>query len=103
LDAQLRVHEQRMRLLVDGMRDYAIISLDADGLVGSWNAGAEKLFGWTADEVRGRPLEPLELDAGASGEAADATEDGHGGQEGWWPRKDGSRARVSRSWRGIWW
>src|SRR4051812_40591519 len=97
LDAQLRVHEQRMRLLVDGMRDYAIISVDPDGLVGSWNAGAEKLFGWTADEVRGRPLEPLELGAGASGEAADATEDGHGGQEGWWPRKDGSLARVSRS------
>src|SRR3954447_11248807 len=97
LDAQLRVHEQRMRLLVDGMRDYAIVSLDADGRVGSWNAGAEKLFGWTADEVRGRRLAPLQLDAGASGEAADATEDGHGGQEGWWPRKDGSRARVSRS------
>ena len=56
LDAQLRVHEQRMRLLVDGMRDYAIVSLHADGLVDSWNAGAEKLFGWTADEVRGRRL-----------------------------------------------
>src|SRR4051812_31785335 len=89
LHSELRVHEQRMRLLVDGINDYAIVSLDGDGRVQSWNAGARALTGWSAQEVIGRHMAALEPDGATT--AAD------GVQEGWWARRDGSRARVSWS------
>ena len=43
-------------LLVETVRDYALYLLDAKGKVYSWNTGAERLFGYTADEIIGRPL-----------------------------------------------
>ncbi len=46
--------EQQFRLLVQGVRDYAIYRLDKDGLVSSWNAGAEAIKGYRADEIIGR-------------------------------------------------
>ena len=47
--------EERFRLLVSGVKDYAIIMLDAQGRIASWNEGAEAIFGYSAEEVVGRP------------------------------------------------
>ena len=51
---QLRQAEDRLRLLLDSVHDYAICMLTPEGEVASWNAGAERLFGYTADEIVGR-------------------------------------------------
>ncbi len=49
----LRRSEERFRLLVEGVRDYAIFMLEPDGRVASWNAGAERIMGYTAEEAIG--------------------------------------------------
>jgi PAS domain-containing protein len=49
-----RLNEIRFRLLIDAVKDYAIISLDADGLVTSWNSGAQRMKGYSAEEIVGR-------------------------------------------------
>lgn len=53
LDA-LRTSEQRFRLLVDSVRDYALFQLDLNGNIMSWNSGAERLLGWAEDEAIGK-------------------------------------------------
>jgi len=88
--------ERRFRLLVDGVRDYAFYMLDRAGRVESWNAGAERLAGYAAEEVighhvalfyvpeesrQGRPARTLER-AAAEGRAV---------EEGWCRRKGGGR------------
>jgi PAS domain S-box-containing protein len=50
----LQESEERSRLLVECVRDYAIFMLDLDGRVGSWNAGAERIMGYSADEIAGQ-------------------------------------------------
>jgi PAS domain S-box-containing protein len=50
----LRDSEERFRLMVEGIKDYAIYLLDSEGRVTSWNAGAERLKGYTEEEVLGR-------------------------------------------------
>ena len=50
----LRQSEQSYRLLLKGVRDYAIFMLDVDGRVRSWNDGAERIKGYTADQIIGR-------------------------------------------------
>ena len=85
------------RQIVDGASDTAIISVDLEGRVTSWSAGATSLFGWTADEMAGQRLDTLfdEADRAAgrfAQEIVDATAHGRGGgEEGWRIRKDGSR------------
>ena len=51
---KLRQAEDRLRLLLDSVQDYAICMLTPEGEVASWNAGAERLFGFSADEIIGR-------------------------------------------------
>ncbi|HEY8358059.1 MAG TPA: PAS domain S-box protein, partial [Ramlibacter sp.] len=53
-EEELRISEERQRLLVDSVRDYAIFMLDPDGVVLSWNAGAHAIKGYTAAEIIGR-------------------------------------------------
>jgi PAS domain S-box-containing protein len=53
-DTELRGNEELFRLVMDGVKDYAIFMLDKEGRVIFWNAGAQLLYGWQADEVRGR-------------------------------------------------
>ena len=48
--------ENRLRLLVESVIDYAIYMLDPDGVVASWNPGAQRLFGYSADEIVGKSL-----------------------------------------------
>jgi PAS domain S-box-containing protein len=52
-EEQLRKTEQQFRLLVQGVTDYAIYMMDADGHVSSWNAGAERIKGYRPDEIIG--------------------------------------------------
>nr|WP_238947758.1 PAS domain S-box protein [Caldimonas brevitalea] len=91
-----RPAEERLRLLVEGAVDYAIFLLDNDGIVSSWNVGAEKIKGYRADEIIGRPFTvfyPDEANARQwpQEELRRARRDGRFEDEGWRVRKDGTR------------
>lgn len=93
---ELRRSEERFRLLVQSVTDYAIYMLDLDGHVTSWNAGAERFKGYRADEIMGehfsRFYPPEDREAGVPERAlATAREMGRFEAEGWRHRKDGSR------------
>ena len=86
----------RYRLLVDAITDYAIYMLDAEGRVSSWNAGAERIKGYRADEVIGRHFSEFYTDEQrAADEPAQALEtaarEGRFETENWRVRKDGRR------------
>ncbi len=92
---QLRQSEERFRLLVEAVKDYAIFMLDPHGHVVSWNAGAQRTKGWTADEIVGqhfRRFYPPEVQQSGhpERELELALRDGHYEEEGWRVRKDGS-------------
>jgi PAS domain S-box-containing protein len=91
-----RQTEERFRLMVESVEDYAIFMLDPDGRVASWNAGAERLKGYRAEEIIGQHFSRFypaeELAAGKpERELALAERDGRFEDEGWRLRKDGSR------------
>src|SRR5215212_2659373 len=96
----LRQNEERFRLLVEGVKDYAIFMLDPEGRVASWNEGAHRIKGYSHQEIlgrhfsifypeedrkRGKPERALEV----------AREKGTYEDEGWRVRKDGSRFWAS--------
>jgi PAS domain S-box-containing protein len=86
----------QFRLLVEAVRDYAIFLLDPDGRVVSWNAGAERIKGYTAEEILGQEFtrfyEPDDVAAGVPATAlARAAEEGRFQGRGWRVRKDGRR------------
>ncbi|MFL5347590.1 MAG: ATP-binding protein [Hyalangium sp.] len=88
--------EQRFRVLVEGVQDYALYLLDAQGRVASWNPGAERIKGWKAEEVMGRSqalfYTPEEAAAGEpERELVRAERDGRLRIEGVRVRKDGTR------------
>ncbi|WP_395824245.1 PAS domain-containing protein [Archangium minus] len=88
--------EERFRLLVEGVEDYAIFMLDPQGRVTSWNPGAERIKGWKAAEVLGRSLSvfylPGDVVAGVPEEALQlAATEGQHRAEMPLVRKDGSR------------
>jgi PAS domain S-box-containing protein len=92
----LRESEQRFRLLVEGVRDYAIFMLDPEGRVSTWNAGAERIKGYSADEIVGRHFSrfytPEDVESGKPDtELKTAAAQGRFEDEGWRIRKDGSR------------
>jgi PAS domain S-box-containing protein len=96
LEQALWHSEQRLRLLIDSVADYAIFLLDPHGRVVSWNEGAERIKGWRREEILGEPLSrfypPEEVAAGAPARMlAAASRDGRFEDEGWRLRKDGSR------------
>ncbi|QTH16869.1 ATP-binding protein [Pseudomonas corrugata] len=95
----LRDNEERLRLIIDGVRDYGIFALDAKGYVITWNAGAERIKGYTEQEIIGRHFSLFYLaeECPAHPEMAlrEATRDGHYMEEGWRCRKDGSRFWAS--------
>ena len=97
---ELRHSEEQFRLLVDGVKDYAIFMLDEAGNVVSWNSGAEQIKGYRADEIIGRQFscfygcEDIESEK-PKRELEIAAKDGKFEEEGWRLRKDGSRFWAS--------
>jgi PAS domain S-box-containing protein len=92
--------ERRFRILVQGVTDYAIYMLDAEGRVTDWNAGAERIKGYSPGEIIGehfsRFYTPDDLKAGVPKRALEtARETGCYEAEGWRMRKDGSRFWAS--------
>nr|WP_309477081.1 PAS domain S-box protein [Trinickia acidisoli] len=88
--------ENRYRVLVDAIKDYAIFLLDVKGRIATWNAGAERIKGYRAEEIVGRHFSvfyPEEVAArGYPGEQLrHAAEIGRWEDEGWRVRKDGTR------------
>jgi PAS domain S-box-containing protein len=88
--------EQQFKLLVQGLTDYAIYMLDPDGLVSSWNAGAQRIKGYLPQEIIGQHFSQFysqeERQAGAPAlSLRTAAREGRFEQEGWRVRKDGSR------------
>lgn len=102
--AALRLQDQRLRLILDGVRDHAITMLDPYGRVETFNAPAERIKGYSLEEVRGRYygmfFTPEDLEVGLpETELEVARTVGRYEGEGWRLRKDGSRfyAMVSLS------
>ncbi|MDB5718371.1 MAG: histidine kinase [Sphingomonas bacterium] len=99
-EEELRASEQRFRLLIQSVTDYAIYMLDPEGRVSSWNAGAERFKGYAADEIIGQHFSRFYSDedkaAGIPRTALEtATREGRFEAEGWRMRKDGSRFWAS--------
>jgi PAS domain S-box-containing protein len=95
-EEELRKSEARFRMLVEEVKDYAIYMLDSQGRVATWNAGAEHLEGYRAEEIIGKNFSifftPEDVEGGVPSEALRrAAEEGHAHNEGWRARKDGSR------------
>jgi PAS domain S-box-containing protein len=91
----LHESEERFRLLVDSVTDYGIFILDTEGRIVTWNAGAERIKGWRAEEIIGRPFTlfytPDALEKGHPDEELRiASREGRYHEEGWRLRKDGS-------------
>jgi PAS domain S-box-containing protein len=96
LDRALRDSESHNRQILDSAIDYAIIATDIDGLVTRWNAGAERILGWTEAEMRGQPVDrfftPEDRAIGRpQTEMRLALECGAGNDERWHQRKSGER------------
>ena len=92
----LRLSEERFRLLVQSVKDYAIFMLDPTGHVATWNDGAQRIKGYTEDEIVGKHFSifyPPEKQAEhfPEYELKVAAREGRFEDEGWRVRKDGSR------------
>ena len=92
----LRQSEEHFRLLVEGVRDYAILRLDPKGRVASWNASAERIKGYAPEEIIGRqfcafyPAEDIEAGK-PEAQLKAAVAEGRHEEDGWRVRKDGTR------------
>ncbi len=93
--ARLQASEQRFRLLVQGVTDYAIFMLDPEGVVANWNLGASRIKGYAAEEIIGRHFSQfytaVDRHAGVPHRALEtARRTGKYEAEGWRVRKDGT-------------
>ena len=94
-DETLRESTEQLRLLLDGVKDYAIFMLDPSGNVATWNQGAERIKGYAANEIVGRHFScfysPEDVQNGKpERELEKAIAEGRYEEEGWRIRKDGS-------------
>lgn len=88
--------EQKLRLMIDGVKDYALLLLDGDGRVISWNPGAERISGYTQEEILGRHFSCFHTPDDVAAAKPQtilriASETGRCEDDGWRVRKDGSR------------
>ena len=103
---RLRQSEERFRIIVESARDYAIFVIDPERRVVSWPGGAEAVFGWSAEEIVGRPADvlftPEDREAAQpERETAVARDTGHAPDVRWHMRKDGSRVFIEGSTRPL--
>ncbi|WP_232315521.1 CheR family methyltransferase [Aquincola tertiaricarbonis] len=96
----LRARDERLRLVAENTRDYAIVTLDENGLITTWNKGAELMFGFTDQEVLGQSFRLLFVpedrsDGTPERELATALREGRALDERWHQRKDGTRLYCS--------
>jgi PAS domain S-box-containing protein len=92
--AALRENEERFRLLFEGVKDYAIYMLDLNGRVVTWNAGAERLKGYSSDEIIGKDFSCFYTPEDQASykprqQLQEAISKGKFEQESLWVRKDG--------------
>ena len=92
--------DEQFRLLVEGVSDYAIYMLDTQGRVSSWNPGAQRIKGYSAEEIMGEPYSRFfteeDRNAGVPQRILEvAARDGRFETEAWRVRKDGTRFYVS--------
>jgi PAS domain S-box-containing protein len=95
-EERVRLSEERFRLMVESVRDYAIFMLDPEGRIATWNAGAQRIKGYLAHEIIGQhfsrfyPREDIDSSKPAY-ELRVAAREGRFEDEGWRLRKDGTR------------
>ena len=99
-DEQLRRSQEETRLLVQSVTDYGIYMLDPEGNVATWNAGAQRIKGYTAEEIVGQHFSRFYTEEDrAAGEPqralATAVQEGRFEKEGWRVRRDGTRFWAS--------
>ena len=100
VEDRLRQSEQRMRLVAESMRDYAIITMDGAGVIVTWSPGAEKILGYTADEAIGQSFGLIfsqeHRRAGLpERELQRARESGRAEDDHWHVRRDGEKVFCS--------
>jgi len=93
---ELALSEERFRLLVAGVKDYAIFMLDPAGRVSTWNEGAQRIKGYTSEEIIGQQFSRFytreDIESGKPDhELKIAASEGKSEDEGWRVRKDGSQ------------
>ncbi|MCB8820261.1 hybrid sensor histidine kinase/response regulator [Microvirga rosea] len=96
----LKLSEQRFRMLVQGVTDYAIYMLDPEGYITNWNAGAQRFKGYNEGEIIGEHFSRFYTDEDRAGgrparALKTAIEQGKFEDEGWRVRKDGTRFFAS--------
>jgi two-component system CheB/CheR fusion protein len=99
-EQRARAGEERLRALIDSAVDYAIFTMTPAGVVDSWNAGAERMYGYEAESIIGQPVEilftPEDRAAGVPArELARAAERGREEDERWHLRQNGTRFFAS--------
>jgi PAS domain S-box-containing protein len=99
-DEELRRDGELFRNLVEGVKDYALYMLDAQGRITTWNSGAERIEGYTAHEAIGQPIDLVfshnEVISGKPRQMIErARRDGRYEEEGWRVRRDGMRRWMS--------
>ncbi|TNC08761.1 PAS domain S-box protein [Methylobacterium terricola] len=105
-DAEVLDGAERLRLVIEGASDHAILTTDPHGIITSWSAGAQAIFGWSADEIVGQPARviftPEDQAAGApTRELATAREHGCANDERWHATKSGGRVFMNGSVRPL--
>ena len=102
VEEALRASEERYRLLMDSIRDHAVVLVDVEGRIRSWNPGAERVFGWKREEIVGQPIDvlftPEDRAIGIPAEVLEqANRLGRAGADRWQVRKDGTRFYAAGS------